>query len=104
LSVKGDNDMAKFRKKPVVIEAIQYDGINSADIHEFGGECILEPVGENYLEISTLEGKMKAMPRDYIIKGVNGEFYPCKPDIFEKTYDRLMDGITEPEEWYENAE
>jgi len=81
----------KYRKKPVVIEAIQYDGKNSADIFEFCGQScdryVREPVGEIYLEIVTLEGVMKAQPGDYIIKGVNGEFYPCKPDIFEKTYE-----------------
>lgn len=81
--------MKKFRKKPVEIEAIRYDGKNSADIHEFCGECALEPVGEIYMEIVTLEGTMKAMPGDYIIKGVKGEFYPCKPDIFELTYEEV---------------
>lgn len=83
--------MAKFRKKPVVIEAIQYNGHNSADIHEFCGNVALQPVLPigvmPYMEIITLEGKMKAIPSDWIIKGVNGEYYPCKPDIFDKTYD-----------------
>jgi hypothetical protein len=77
----------KYRKKPVVIEAVQFKGRNSADIHEFCGDKVLEPVGEEYLEIVTLEGNMRATPGDFIIKGVNGEFYPCKPDIFEKTYE-----------------
>lgn len=79
--------MAQFRKKPVVIEAIQFDGKNTADIHEFCGESAREPVGENHMEIVTLEGVMTARAGDWIIKGVNGEFYPCKPDIFEKTYE-----------------
>ena len=61
------------------------------DIFEFCGRpydrYVREPVGNNYLEIITLEGVMKAQPGDYIIKGVKGEFYPCKPDIFEKTYE-----------------
>lgn len=81
----------KYRKKPVVIEAEQFN--NSADIHEFCGECCREPVGEDYMEIITLEGIMKASKGDYIIQGVNGEFYPCKPDIFEKTYDKAVDEI-----------
>lgn len=82
--------MAKYRKKPVIIDAVLFDGINSADIHEFCGDNVREPVGETYLEIETLEGTMKANPGDYIIKGVNGEFYPCKPDIFEKTYEKVL--------------
>lgn len=85
----------KYRKLPVEIEAVQFDGRNSADIHEFckdgGKRFVREPVGEDYLEIVTLEGVMKASPNDFIIKGVNGEFYPCKPDIFNKTYERVTD-------------
>lgn len=77
----------KYRKKPVVIEAVQYTGKNTADIHEFCGANAREPVGETHIEIITLEGVMKATPNDYIIKGVAGEFYPCKPDIFEQTYE-----------------
>jgi hypothetical protein len=77
--------MAKYRNKPIVIEAVQFK--NSADIHEFCGDKVLEPVGEEYLLIKTLEGDMKASLNDYIIKGVNGEFCPCKPDIFEKLYE-----------------
>lgn len=80
--------MAKYRKKPVVVEALQFTGKNSADIHEFsGGRDVREPVGEECLEIVTLEGIMKANVGDYIIKGVKGELYPCKPDIFEMTYE-----------------
>lgn len=77
----------KYRKKPVLIEAVQF--VNSADIHEFCGDKIREPVGKDYLEIETLEGTMRASVGDYIIRGVNGEFYPCKPDIFEKTYEAV---------------
>jgi len=82
-----DKTMAKYRKKPVVIEAVQFDGENTADIHEFCEGKALEPVGENYMEIVTLEGTMRASSGDFIIKGVSGEFYPCKPDTFEKTYE-----------------
>ena len=77
----------KYRKKPVVIEAVQFNGRNSADIHEFCGDKVREPVGKDYLEIETLEGIHIASPGDYIIKGIKGEFYPCKPDIFELTYE-----------------
>lgn len=76
----------RYVKKPIVVEAIQFTGRNSADIHEFCGDKVREPVGKDYLEIETLEGIMKAQPGDYVIKGVNGEFYPCKPGVFMKTY------------------
>ena len=83
----------KYRKKPIVIEAIQFDGANGQDVSDFMGDH--EGIdgrsfvmGENVF-ISTLEGMMTANVGDYIIKGVNGEFYPCKPDIFDKTYDKV---------------
>lgn len=87
----------KYRKKPVVIEAIQFEDNSDRiiEIHEFmGGDTIrvnYEDKDNPYLKIETLEGTMKASVGDYIIKGVNGEFYPCKPDIFEKTYERVTD-------------
>jgi len=76
-----------YRKKPVVIEAMQLTDSNEIKVTEFMG------LGEGKLtadgiEIETLEGTMKASIGDYIIKGVQGEFYPCKPDIFEQTYER----------------
>jgi len=78
--------MPKFRKKPVVIEAIQWNN-NMYEIIEFGdGSDNFGFSGDN-CTINTLEGNMVASPLDWIIKGVNGEFYPCKPDIFEKTYE-----------------
>lgn len=81
--------MALFRKKPVIIEAIQWNGRNEMEIARFiGGN--LEMDG-NRLLIHTLEGTMTASVGDYVIKGVNGEFYPCKPDIFEKTYDPVAE-------------
>lgn len=78
--------MAKYRKRPVIIEAIQWDGnkMNLNKIVDFMGYY---EFAKGNLIINTLEGRMKASPGDYIIKGVNGEFYPCKPDIFEKTYE-----------------
>ena len=91
----------KYRKKPVVIEAIQLKVDNFDEVCDFmGGTPVPKHnlafgidehgnTNEPYLGvyIETLEGKMLASYGDYIIKGVNGEFYPCKPDIFEKTYD-----------------
>jgi hypothetical protein len=89
--------MPKFRKKPVVIEATLWNGKNFDEVSNFIGEnyghkVAYEDTEEraiktgNYL-ITTLEGIMTASAGDWIIKGVNGEFYPCKPDIFEKTYE-----------------
>lgn len=94
----------KAKKKPVVIEFIQYNGnSNKMEIEDWIGKdlrCEIfsdsayeAGVGAPYfsLFIPTLEGEMRADPHDYIIKGVNGEFYPCKPDIFEKTYDIISE-------------
>lgn len=75
----------RFRKKPVVIEAIQFIG-NFTELEEFVGGDAAFHNGE--LVIATLEGAMRAKPNDWIIKGVKGEFYPCKPDIFEATYEK----------------
>lgn len=83
--------MAKYRKKPVVIEAVQFrrgeipgeefitDGVQSGTLRYVADE-------DTFL-INTLEGTMSASPGDYIIRGVQGEIYPCKPDIFEATYE-----------------
>ena len=85
----------KYRKKPVVIEALQF--IDEADrlveLSEFIDNQDLRVSYQNpenpELKLETLEGVMTASVGDYIIKGVNGEFYPCKPDIFLKTYDEV---------------
>lgn len=86
--------MPKFRKKPVVIEAFQFKGGLSYDLmlkhwgEEFGevSSCdVSRPI--EVLTIRTLEGNMQANRNDWIIKGVKGEFYPCKPEIFESTYE-----------------
>lgn len=82
--------MPLFKKKPVVIEAIQFTGHNDAEIAKFVGVSGYDPI--DYWpswEIRTLEGTMIAEVGDWIIKGVKGEFYPCKPDIFELTYERV---------------
>jgi hypothetical protein len=83
----------KFRKKPIVIDAVQYMGANYKEIIEFGKQSkraiYINRLGE--LIISTLEGEMKANIGDWIIKGVNQEMYPCKPNVFEKTYEAVKE-------------
>jgi hypothetical protein len=80
--------MSKFRKKPVVIEARQYDGKNGMELLAWShGAELEEDFMGDYIEIKTLEGTMRANKGDWIIKGVKGEFYPCKPDIFTATYE-----------------
>lgn len=81
--------MPKYRKKPVVIEAVQYTGTNAWEI-----VMALSPDGPSCLEITeaavtipTLEGRMTVSVGDWVIRGVAGEFYPCKPDIFAATYE-----------------
>lgn len=69
----------RYRKRPVEVEALQWTGDNISDICKFIGKS----VGEVLVE-------MVASKQDFIIKGVNREFYPCKPDIFEKTYEQLV--------------
>lgn len=101
--------MAKFRKKPVIIEAIQLKETNISEVLNFMGQTVRLPsfqeqmrfeqyedsVIENGMDIYTLEdgrdGRAKhvATIGDWIIKGVKGEFYPCKPDIFEQTYESV---------------
>ena len=80
--------MPKFRKKPVVIEAVQLpvtlapawlaDAVDAEDVRLFA---------DGHAEVSTLEGIMRGDPGDWLIQGVKGEIYPCKPDIFTTTYD-----------------
>lgn len=94
----------KYRKKPVVIEAVKWTGDNHREMFDFltNGTKHDDPIetsGDNFyidhykieggLIIKTLEGEHLASIGDYIIKGVAGEFYPCKPDIFENTYEEV---------------
>ncbi len=80
--------MPKFRKKPVVIEAIRFTGHNDEEIERFVGAAGFDPpAARPTFIIHTLEGDMTAEVGDWVIKGVNGEFYPCKPDVFQKTYE-----------------
>ena len=85
-----------YRKKPVVVEAVQWTGENHAEMCEFIDPEVFEIKPKEGLIIHTLEGNHHASPGDYIIKGVNGEFYPCKPDIFAKTYEPAT--LTPPNE------
>jgi hypothetical protein len=81
-----------YRKRPVVIEAIRFYGDNWAEIcmwakTDFGIKWLSPSCAEIIIE--TLEGNMTVSKGDWVIKGVNGEYYPCKPDIFEKTYEKV---------------
>lgn len=87
-------DMTKFRKKPVVVDAFQWWPSRYAeDFPEWFSSAIANGIvfyqgGDNpYCTIETLEGAMKVSSGDYVIRGVKGEMYPCKPDIFEATYE-----------------
>lgn len=86
--------MMRYRKKPVVVEAIQFqgDGKNTEKVLDFIGEgvAVLSPCGCS-LRIDTLEGRMIALPGHWIIRGVAGEIYPCKPEIFAATYEPAED-------------
>ena len=92
----------KYRKKPVVIEAVQWNGLNLEEIKEFVGDSLIYEISDAawkvgkgapavYMEIKTLEGNHKCSIGDYIIKGAQGEFYPCKPDIFMQTYEQASE-------------
>lgn len=82
----------KYAKKPLIVEALKWDGNNRSEIFDF---CSLSYVNYEYgssepkLMIQTLEGPMQASVGDYIIKGIKGEFYACKPDVFKLTYDSV---------------
>lgn len=86
------SNIKQYRKKPVVIEALLFTGTNSAEAIKFIGNSVKE-VEQDFLDsdltIKTLEGDMYVSEGDYIIKGVLGEFYPCKHDIFEATYEAV---------------
>ena len=81
----------KFVKKPIVIEAVQWDGNNLHEVMTFGGQNLVFAGNYNQILIYTKEGTMQASVGDWIIKGIKGEFYPCKPDIFEATYEAVND-------------
>jgi hypothetical protein len=98
------------RKKPVSIEAHQLreDAANASEIAAWCGGTVRNALARptdadsltRYVDIVTLEGTMTASPGDWVIRGVQGEFYPCKPDIFASTYDEIVQtpGMPNPEE------
>ena len=92
--------MARFKKKPVVIEAVQFDGLEYGDYANFAPKervafaLAREDRSTPVLYIQTSEGTMRADVGDWIIKGIKGEFYPCKPDIFAASYESVMDDNT----------
>ena len=98
-AANGAKKPTKYRKKPVVIEAMRFDVSSRRAMTEVarwcGGRIVSEAKASDrtdvahWLNIPTLEGVMKASPGDYIIRGVQGEFYPCKPNIFEDTYEAV---------------
>lgn len=89
----------KYIKRPVVVDAVQYTGENRKEIEEFLPLPLYNE--DRSFSIFTLEGVMHCSIGDYVIKGVHGEFYPCKPEIFHKTYshyNELKNSI--PDDWY----
>lgn len=82
----------KYRKKSLVIEAIQFTGKNANEIClKLGMSEYAEELCSDDMLIPTLEGEMRAKPGDYIIKGISGEFYPCRKDIFLASYEAVKD-------------
>jgi len=80
----------EFRKKPIIVKAIRWDGNNLDEIKKLcKSHCHLSVESSNALVIKTLEGDMKCEKGNYVIQGVNGEFYPCKIDIFNRTYEEI---------------
>lgn len=82
--------MKLYRKRPVTIEAVQWHGDNLEEIVAFAGDDVFWDVDSQTLRVGTLEGVMVASQGDFVIKGIDGEFYPCKPGIFQATYEPLL--------------
>ena len=92
----GGEGVQRYRKRPVVIEAVRWTGSNSGQVAELAGDAwpgnvAPNPPGDDLI-IDTLEGEMRCQPGDWLIKGVAGEFYPCREDIFAATYEPVADG------------
>lgn len=96
--------MAKYKKKPIVVEAVRWTGSNLEEIRNFVGNDLIENYIKHFdiervlikqtlvgIAIDTLEGTMRVNYGDYIIKDVNNELYPCEPDIFEQTYEEVIE-------------
>lgn len=87
----------RFRKKPVVVEAVRLTDLDDVDaavrwVQEAGYFASRSSLDDHVMKLATLEGDMFADVGDWIIRGVKGEFYPCKPDIFEATYEPVEEG------------
>jgi len=83
--------MTFYKKKPLVIQAVQWTSENNIEILNFCSRCYITSSGKTKdLVITTLEGDMSAAIGDYVIKGVKGEFYPCREDIFDLTYETVI--------------
>ena len=93
-----EGDVMKFKKKPIVVEAVLWDGANIAELKIWGAPVTHLPASMGGLIIGTLEDGPNfeavhvASRGDWIVKGIKGEFYPCKPDIFEATYEPVHEG------------
>ena len=89
--------MKKYKTKPCIIEAIQFTRENFEEVYKFtdGAARNLEierhPDGQAFCTVDTLEGPMRATENDFIIKGLRGEYYPCKPDVFMKKYEEMTE-------------
>ena len=83
------DNVKQYRKKPVVIDAMQYDGSNYYELRDWTNQPLPATKKNGQFILKTLEGEHIASLGDYIIKGIAGEFYPCKPDIFDKTYEEV---------------
>lgn len=82
--------MSYYRKKPVIIEAVRYEGVLDGELALFIKEAGYA-MRDNIFTIDTLEGAMRVKKGDYIIKGIKSEFYPCANEIFELTYEKASD-------------
>lgn len=81
------NNVKNYRKKPVVVQAVQYTGKNAGEIYDFTQGKAAINAGRDFMTISTLEGIERVEVGAYVIKGVAGEFYPCAAHIFKATYE-----------------
>jgi hypothetical protein len=79
----------KYRKKPVIVKCVQFTGDNWEEIKSFVPIKRINKDGT--FQITTLEGEHRCSIGDFVIKGIAGEFYPCKPDIFAKTYEKVTE-------------
>lgn len=86
---REENKLARYRKKPIVVEAIQWNGENTDEILKLAkkGTKLIQCVPIGLMLIETTENTVEAEIGDFIIKGVKGEIYPCRPDIFHTTYE-----------------